>query len=152
MTRFVRVMPPLVARLGLGASFLSAVADRFGVFGPPGAPHVAWGDFAHFVAYTRQLTPLAPTWLVPTLAWGATLAEIGVSVLLLPGLFSRHAALVAGGLLSTFAIAMATSIGIKAPLDYSVFSAAAAAFLVASYGPGAFSVDHALRSHARNER
>jgi len=37
-------------RLALGFSFLSAVADRFGLWGAYGQPHVAWGDFARFVA------------------------------------------------------------------------------------------------------
>jgi len=38
------------ARLALGFSFLSAVADRFGLWGAYGAPHVAWGDFGRFIA------------------------------------------------------------------------------------------------------
>jgi hypothetical protein len=33
----------------LGFSFLSAVADRFGLWGAYGRPHVAWGDFSHFM-------------------------------------------------------------------------------------------------------
>jgi hypothetical protein len=37
----------LLARFALGASFLSAVADRCGLWGPYGAKNVAWGDFAH---------------------------------------------------------------------------------------------------------
>jgi hypothetical protein len=42
----------LFARFALGASFLSAVADRFGLWGPYGAKNVSWGNFAHFVEYT----------------------------------------------------------------------------------------------------
>jgi hypothetical protein len=42
-------------------------------------------------------------------------------------------ALASAGLLAVFAIAMAISFGIKEPLDYSVFSASAAALLVASH-------------------
>src|SRR5215471_7274146 len=42
-------------RLALGISFLAAVADRFGLWGSFGQPNVAWGDFSHFVAYTRKL-------------------------------------------------------------------------------------------------
>jgi hypothetical protein len=33
----------LFARFALGASFLSAVADRFGLWGPHGAKNVSWG-------------------------------------------------------------------------------------------------------------
>jgi hypothetical protein len=39
-------------RFALGASFLSAVADRFGLWGAYVQPHVAWGDFSRFTAYT----------------------------------------------------------------------------------------------------
>jgi hypothetical protein len=39
-------------RFALGFLFLSAVADRFGLWGAFGEPHVAWGSFARFVAYS----------------------------------------------------------------------------------------------------
>jgi hypothetical protein len=42
-------------RIALGISFLSAVADRFGLWGAYGQPNVAWGDFSRFVAYTGKL-------------------------------------------------------------------------------------------------
>jgi hypothetical protein len=48
------------ARLALGAGFLSAVADRFGIWGPAGATNVAWGDFASFTGYAAKLNPWAP--------------------------------------------------------------------------------------------
>src|SRR5947209_12295890 len=31
-------------RLALGVTFLAAVSDRFGMWGPPGSPNVAWGN------------------------------------------------------------------------------------------------------------
>jgi len=39
-------------RFALGLSFLSAVADRFGLWGQFGQPNVAWGTFSRFVEYT----------------------------------------------------------------------------------------------------
>ena len=63
----------LFARLALGVSFLSAVADRFGFWGPYGAKNVSWGDFAHFVEYTRSVTALFPSSLTETLAWSSTI-------------------------------------------------------------------------------
>ena len=39
----------LFARWAFGASFLSAVSDRFGLWGPYGAKNLAWRNFAHFV-------------------------------------------------------------------------------------------------------
>src|SRR5215469_6204298 len=41
---------PLLLRLALGVTLLSAVADRFGIWGPPGAGAVSWGDWTYFVA------------------------------------------------------------------------------------------------------
>src|SRR5215813_7743077 len=56
------------ARLALGFSFLSAVADRFGLWGALGAPHIAWGDFAHFITYTATLNWFLPRPMIPALA------------------------------------------------------------------------------------
>ena len=39
----------------LAVTILSAVADRFGICGPPGSANVSWGDWPHFVAYTASL-------------------------------------------------------------------------------------------------
>lgn len=41
---------PLLLRLALAASFLAAVADRFGLWGAPGAPGLAWVRSAGFAA------------------------------------------------------------------------------------------------------
>lgn len=40
----VRRYASVFLRLALGATFLTAVADRFGLWGPAGAANVAWGD------------------------------------------------------------------------------------------------------------
>jgi uncharacterized membrane protein YphA (DoxX/SURF4 family) len=121
-------------RLALGFSFLSAVADRFGLWGAYGQPHVAWGDFARFVAYTGKLIWFVPTTLLPALAWASTFAEILLGFALVVGLFTRIAALLSGLMLLSFALAMTFALGVKAPLDFSVFSASAGAFLLAAYG------------------
>jgi len=121
-------------RLALGFSFLSAVADRFGLWGAYGQPHVAWGDFARFVAYTGKLNWFVPTTLLPALAWASTFAEILLGVALVVGLFTRIAALLSGLMLLSFALAMTFALGVKTPLDLSVFSASAGAFLLAAYG------------------
>ncbi|MBI1358572.1 MAG: DoxX family protein [Acidobacteria bacterium] len=119
------------ARLALSAAFFSAVADRFGLWGAPGDPGVVWGDWAAFQAYTGLLNSYLPPSLIPAVAWIATIAEVVLAVALLVGRRLPWAAPAAGALLVTFALAMAVSVGPKAPLDYSVLSAAAAAFLLA---------------------
>jgi len=119
-------------RLALAAGFLSAVADRFGLWGEPGAPHVAWGAWQPFQDYVAHLTPFAPGVVVPFLAWGATGAEVALSVGLLIGWRLRWVALASGALLVVFALTMALADGIKEPLDASVLAAAAGAFLLAA--------------------
>ena len=134
----------LFARFALGASFLSAVADRFGLWGPPGAKNVSWGTFAHFVEYTGAVTSLFPSSSAVSLAWVATVAETLCGILLIAGFKTRVASVLSGLLLLSFAMGMVTGLGIKKPLDYSVFSAAAAAFLLAYWEPDRITLDRLL--------
>lgn len=131
----------LLLRVALAAAFLSAVADRVGLWGPPGASGVAWGEFSRFLAYTATLNPWAPEALVPVLGWAATAAEVVLGLALLAGLLTRRAAVASGVLLLLFGIGMTVGTGVKSALDASVFSAAAAAFALAVLGPGPLSVD-----------
>lgn len=117
-------------RLGLAAAFLSAVADRLGIWGPPGAEGVVWGDLQNYESYVALLNWFSPAVFVPALGWIATTAEITIAAGLLVGWKLRWFALAAGVLLTTFAVAMFGAIGIKPPLDYSVLSAASAAYLL----------------------
>jgi hypothetical protein len=72
-------------RLALGLSFLSAVADRFGLWGQFGQPNVSWGTFSRFVEYTGRLTSYLPPRMTRTLAVISTGAEILFGLLLLVG-------------------------------------------------------------------
>ena len=119
------------ARLAIGTAFLSAVADRFGWWGGPGAPRVAWGDFSHFLAYAGQITPFIPRPLVPAAGWTATVLEAVLGVAMILGVAVRPAALLAGALLASFALGMTLGTGIKTAFDASVYSASAASFLLA---------------------
>jgi uncharacterized membrane protein YphA (DoxX/SURF4 family) len=135
----------VVLRLALGLSFLSAVADRFGLWGAYGQPNVAWGSYARFVAYTAKLNWYLPTALIPSLAILATVAETLFGLLLLLGWKTRITALLSGVLLTAFALTMTIALGVKAPLNLSVFSAAGGAFLLATCAEFPFSVDSLLR-------
>lgn len=128
-------------RVALGASFLSAVADRFGLWGPYGYPNVSWGSYSRFVAYTAKLLWLLPPASIPALAFGATLGETLFGLLLILGLRTRLTSLLSGILLTTFALTMTLALGVKVPLDYSVFSAAGGALLLASCTSFPFSLD-----------
>jgi len=65
------------------------------------------------------------------LAWAATAAELLLGLALVFGLWIQWTSLASSVLLALFGSAMAISFGFKSPLDYSVFSASAAALLVA---------------------
>ena len=126
----IHKLAEVFSRVALGAGFLSAVADRFGLWGAPGKPGVAWGDFQHFTHYTGTVNSFLPTRVIPALAWGATIAETILGLALILGIYKRVMTLGSAVLLLMFALAMSISFGIKAPLDYSVFSASAAGFLL----------------------
>lgn len=121
----------LFARFVIALGFLSAVADRFGLWTPLlGIENVVWGNMKSFTAYTGVLIPWVPKTLLPLFAWAATIAEIVLGILLLAGFRQRVVALLSGILLLIFAFSMLFFLNIKAPFDYSVFAAAAAAFLL----------------------
>lgn len=117
-------------RFALAAAFLSAVADRFGFWGAPGTEGVAWGDLENYESYVALLNWFAPESMTPALGWTATIAEVAIAVGLLIGWKLRWFALAAGVLLTAFAAAMCVTLGPKPPLDYSVLSAASAAYLL----------------------
>src|SRR5260221_9526157 len=126
---------PLLLRLALGVTLLSAVADRFGIWGPPGAATVAWGDWTHFVAYTAKVNSFLPSALAPALAIVATAAEALLGITLILGIFRRPVAFASAALFALFDGAMTVSFGVKAPLNFFVFVDFAAAFLLGSCPP-----------------
>ncbi len=115
-------------RISLSAGFLSAVADRVGIWDKA---HSAWGDWQTFIDYTHMLNPWFPESAIPFIGGLATMLEILFAVCLLTKFKTVYTAAGSGILLLLFALAMTISNSIKAPLDYSVFTASAAAFSLA---------------------
>lgn len=139
----------LFVRLAVGTAFLSAVADRMGLWGSFGQPGVAWGNWDRFVAYTHQLTVFAGGTISHVLAIIATLLETVLGILLIIGYRIKMTAFFSGGLLLLFAIAMTVSLplGIKSTFDYSVWTGASACLLLSSIPRShyAFSLDRFLQ-------
>ncbi|HET8736523.1 MAG TPA: DoxX family protein [Pricia sp.] len=115
----------LFLRLTLSLGFLSAVADRFGIW-PKDVS--TWGNWDNFIEYTRLINPWAPDSLIPGLGAIATVAEVIFAVFLLIGYKTELVAKLSGLLLLVFALSMTFSVGIKSVFDYSVLSASAGAF------------------------
>lgn len=130
--------------LALSVGFLSAVADRLGLWGPHRKPMVAWGDMAHFMPYVAKLNPWFPNAFIPAVGWIATIAETSLGLLLLVGWQTQWAARLSGCLLSAFALGMIAGTGVKPVFDYSVLAASVGAFMLATAGKYALSVDAAM--------
>ena len=128
-------------RLAMGAGLLSAVADRFGFWGPPGTALVSWGNFHNFLLYTAKLNPWCPAACLPPLGATVTILEAGLGILLILGLATRMSALLTGMVTLVFGAAMTFVLGVHAPLNYSVFVFSAASFLLASQTPDKLTID-----------
>ena len=131
----------LFLRLAIAAGFLSAVADRLGIY--PKETSV-WGNMDAFLDYTQSMLPWLPATLVPLAGWSATILEILFGLCLFLGIKTRFFALASGILLLIFGLTMATAFGFKAPLDYSVFAASAATFALSTFKEKVIELDEII--------
>lgn len=119
----------LFLRFAVSAGFLSAVADRLGIWNKEVA---VWGNWNNFLEYTQVINPWFPSAFIPAIGTLATAAEVVFAVGLIIGLKTELFAKLSGTLLLIFALSMTFSTGIKGAFDFSVFSASAAAFAIAA--------------------
>lgn len=131
----------LFLRLALAASFLSAVADRFGWWGEG---YSVWGNWGNFIEYTKLINPWFPESMIGVLGAIATGAEVLLAVCLLAGFKTEWAAKASAILLLIFGLSMTFSTGVKGALDYSVFSAAAGALALGQMKSKFLEVDSLL--------
>jgi putative oxidoreductase len=134
-------------RLPLALAFLSAVSDRLGLLGQPGAPGVAWGSFGNFIAYTAEVNSFMPAATIPLLAVGATICESTCGIALLLGWRIRWSALSSAVLLVLFATAMTVS-GLS-QFAYGVFAMSAGALALSTVDASLFSVDSMTRRRSQ---
>lgn len=132
------MLTKIFLRLTIGIGFLSAVADRFGMWPSEKA---AWGNFDVFLEYTKTLNPWAPDSLVYSLGMGVTVVEIVFGISLIIGFKTEFMAKFSGILLVIFALSMTFTGSIKAPLDYGVFGISAAAFALSTMREKHFELD-----------
>jgi uncharacterized membrane protein YphA (DoxX/SURF4 family) len=113
-------------------------------YGPLWGKERKLGDFAHFVGYAAAVTSLFPSSVTVQFAWAATVTGTFFGILLIAGFKTRIASVFSGLFHLSFAMGMATCLGITTPFDYSVFSPAGAAFLLAFSEPDRFTLDKLL--------
>lgn len=131
----------LYLRMAIGLGFLSAVADRFGLWPKEMS---AWGNWGNFVISTKSLNPFLPESLISITAIAATGAELVLGLCLIIGFKTRLFAKLSGFLLLFFALAMTFSTGIKSAFDYSVFIASAGAFALSTMQSRFLEIDNLL--------
>ncbi|WP_435133602.1 DoxX family protein [Formosa sp. A9] len=132
----------LFLRLAIAVSFLSAVADRFGIWS---SEVVVWGNWSSFLEYTELINPWLPKAIIPTIGILVTAAEILFAIGLIIGYKTEFIAKCSGFLLLIFALSMTFSIGIKGALDYSVFSASAGAFALSVMNKKYLELDNVIK-------
>jgi len=130
-----------VLRIAVGLNFGLAVLDRFGVLGAYGSPAVSWGDWGHFVAYTRQVNALLPESFAPALALAATVYEIVLTVTLVLGIRTRVFLVAAAILLFLYGTAMTVSFGFASQLAYGVIVLFAGSLLLSTVDSTFLSID-----------
>lgn len=140
-------MKQLLLRIALSATFFSAIASRLGFWTNQSS---GWNGF---LQYTSQVCAWASKNSIPVLAFSATILETIFALLLLIGYKIKWVAAGASMLTFAFAISMTYSLGLKEPLDYSVFVFSAAAFLLSGLKEYQWSFDEYLikRKHSLNK-
>lgn len=136
----------LFLRLSIALGFLSAVADRFGLWQKEFS---TWGNWQNFLDYTVLINPWIPEAMIPFVGIFATGAEVIFAICLIIGFKTELVAKLSGWLLLIFALSMTFSTGIKGAFDYSVFIASAAAFALCAIKEKYLEIDE-LTSPAKN--
>jgi uncharacterized membrane protein YphA (DoxX/SURF4 family) len=133
-----------VLRILIALGFLQAVADRFGLLGPPGTAGVAWGSFVRFIHYTGIVNSFLPAAVIPALAVLATIGETVFGLTMLLGIQIRWAAVGSAVLLFLFATAMTIS-GLS-QFSYGVYMICAGAAVLSVIDASFLSLDAAFSS------
>lgn len=138
-------IPQLLLRYALGITFLTPVLDRLGLLGQPGVGNIEWGNWDNFIDYTSTLMPIFDRPLVNTMGAIATVAELLIAICLIAGFKTKQASLGASLITLTFIIFMMLSVGIQKPINYGVFTASAAGFLLSFMPYYSYSLDNLLK-------
>ncbi|WP_165836385.1 DoxX family protein [Taibaiella soli] len=139
-------IPQLLLRWALGITFLTPVFDRLGILGAPGTGNIEWGNWENFINYTSTLMPIFSRSVTNIMGGIATVSELLIGICLIVGFKTRYAALGASLITLTFIVFMTLSVGIQKPINYGVFTASAAGFLLSFMPNYNWSLDKLLKT------
>jgi putative oxidoreductase len=139
--------PQLLLRLAIGITFLTPVLDRLGILGRAGTGNIEWGNWENFINYTTTLMPFFERPMVNVMGLIATIAEATIAVGLIVGCKTKYVALGSCLLTLTFIVFMATSVGIQKAINFGVFTASAASFLLSKIQYYHWSIDSLFNSN-----
>ena len=91
----------LFLRFAIAIGFLSAVADRLGLWSKEVS---VWGNWDNFLSYTQLINPWVPNSLIPSLGLVATILEIIFAIFLIIGFKTELFAKLSGILLLVFGL------------------------------------------------
>ncbi len=140
-------IPQLLLRIALGIGFLTTVSDRLGLL-PAGTRNIEWGAWDKFIDYTGTLMPFLDRPVVNIMGGIATFLEASIGILLIIGFKTRWAAIAGCGLTLIFALAMTIFLGIKAPINFAVFSTCTGSLLLSTIPVYYWSIDNAGNNSA----
>lgn len=112
-------------RIALSVGMLAAVAYRYGLLKKK---HSEWGNWEGLLDYDKVLNPYFSQKMIDILENATNYFQIGLAILLLVSFKTPFIARATGFLLLILAQTTMIHLEVKAPLDYSIFVAAAAAF------------------------
>lgn len=134
-------VPQLLLRGALGITFLTPVLDRLGILGPFGTGNIEWGNWENFINYTSTLMPYLDRSVTNIMGGIATVGEFLIAIFLIIGFKTKYAALGSCLITLTFILFMATSVGIQKPINFGVFTATTASFLLSRLSEYKWSID-----------
>jgi putative oxidoreductase len=145
-------IPQLLLRYALGITFLTPVADRLGILGAPGTGNIEWGNWNNFIDYTSTLMPIFERSMVNIMGGIATVSELLIGICLIIGFKTKYAAIGASLITLMFIIFMTLSVGIQKPINYGVFTASAAGFLLSFIPKYHWSIDGLLNKKSDSDK
>ncbi|MDH2566678.1 DUF417 family protein [Acinetobacter baumannii] len=120
----------ITLRIFIGITFISAVLDRFGLWGKYNGVDVSWGSMNQFYKDVTTLTPWISDNSIYYISWFVTILELILGICMIIGFKIKYTSFLSGILFLIFAISMTMFLSFKLMLNYNVMICALSSFLL----------------------